>query len=320
MNDLIILDQQKLTAFKEQMTIFVKSGFLPDSVNTPQKAFVIAQKGRELGIAPMEAFSSIHIIKGKPTLSADLMLGLILKRCPQAIINFEELTNEKCVIEATRDNRHKPTKISFTIQDAQQAGLAGGHSWKKYPRALLRSRAISEMARTIFPDALIGCGYTPEEIGGDDYVDATTENPTNESEPRDVSSAQTVVANGYSDATLTTGTATSHIDKGLGSGGCGANIVADTNSTHKIGEDIPWPKKEEKFEVESLNDDQGIEKFTFTFGQFVGQSLEDIGEKDLGDWVRRTDLAEKTNKLNDNVIEAREIVEVYLRNYAMDNK
>lgn len=41
---------------KEQATMAVKSGFLPRAVDTPEKAIVIALKGRELGIPPDASF------------------------------------------------------------------------------------------------------------------------------------------------------------------------------------------------------------------------------------------------------------------------
>jgi len=42
--------------------------------------------------------------------------------------------------------------------------LANKDNWKKYPKAMLRARAVSEMARTLFPDIIAGCGHTPDEI------------------------------------------------------------------------------------------------------------------------------------------------------------
>lgn len=154
----------------------VLSTLLPDAYNTGDsnaklaKAIVIALKGRELGIPMMQAFSQINIIKGKPTISAELMLALIFKKFPEAPIHVTEYSNTKCTIEASRPGSDKKTIFTFTIDDAKQAGL-GGVAWQKYPRAMLRSRCISEMARTMFPDCLMGCSYTPEEIGADVDID-----------------------------------------------------------------------------------------------------------------------------------------------------
>lgn len=155
------------TSFSEmqnQAKTLVASGLLPEAIKRPEQAIAIMQKGAELGIPPMQAFSHIHIIKGKPTMSAELMLAQIYKGCPNAVINYLELDEKKCVIEAIRPG-HKPARFGFSMGDAEKAGLLSNQTWKKYPRAMLRSRCISEMARSLFPDCISGVSYTAEELG-----------------------------------------------------------------------------------------------------------------------------------------------------------
>lgn len=159
-------NESEWAMLKEQATMAVKSGLLPAAVNTPEKAIAIALKGRELGIPPMQAFAHIHIIQGKPTISAELMLALIYKNCPGAVIEYLENGATKCVIRATRPGS-KSAVWAFSIDEAKQAELLTKDSWKKYPAAMLRARAISIMARAVFPDAIMGCSYTPEELGAE---------------------------------------------------------------------------------------------------------------------------------------------------------
>lgn len=139
------------------------SGFLPRSIDRPEKVVTIMLKGRELGWPPMRSFQHIHVIEGKPALSAEAMLALIYEKVPGAVVHVVETTNDICVINAARPGRDS-TLFKFSIQDAQRAGLMGKGVWKSYPRAMLRSRCVSEMARAVFPDALMGCSYTPEEL------------------------------------------------------------------------------------------------------------------------------------------------------------
>jgi hypothetical protein len=149
---------------KELAKMAVASGLIPSSINTPEKALIIMLKARELGIPPMQGFSSIGVINGKPAMSAELMLALLYRNIPGFICNFVETTDKKCVIEAKRPNG-KTTKFSFTMADAEAAGLAGKGPWKTYPSAMLRARCTSAMARAMGPDALSGVVYTPEELG-----------------------------------------------------------------------------------------------------------------------------------------------------------
>lgn len=146
---------------------FIKTGFLPVSIKTPQQALLIAMKGRELGIPPLQALSQIHVIQGKPTISAELMLALIYRNFPEAIITFKKTDNEACIIEAKRTKDQEKQTFTFTIKDAEQAGLLSKDTWRKYPAALLRARNISAMARALFPDAIMGASYTPEELGAE---------------------------------------------------------------------------------------------------------------------------------------------------------
>ena len=94
------------------------------------------------------------------------MLGLIFKNCQGATIHYLENTPQKCVIEAKRPGG-KASQFEFTIEQAQKANLLSKDSWRNYPSAMLRARAVSMTARALFPDAIMGCGYTPEELGAD---------------------------------------------------------------------------------------------------------------------------------------------------------
>ena len=166
MNNLIIPTPSELTVLKELGSMLVKSGLLPSSIKTPEQAMVIMLKGKELGIPPMQAFSSISVVQGKPTIGAELMLGLIYKAYPTAVIDYEVSSNTACVINATRPGG-KPSKFSFNMDDAKKANLLGKSSWTQYPAAMLRARCISAMARAVFPDALMGASYTAEELGAE---------------------------------------------------------------------------------------------------------------------------------------------------------
>ena len=154
-----------------QAKIFIASGFLPASINSPEQAITIAIKGRELGIPPMQAFAHINIIQGKPAMSAELMLALCFRGCPTAVIEFIQNDNKVCSVDARRRGSDKPSRFEFNLADAQAAQLLSKDSWKKYPAAMLRARCISAMGRALFPDCLMGVSYTAEELGAEVNVD-----------------------------------------------------------------------------------------------------------------------------------------------------
>lgn len=161
-----LMNRDTWSVMREQAAVLVDSGMLPGAIRTKEAGIAVMMKGHELGMPPMQAFAHISIIQGKPTLSPEGMLALIWKNIPSAVINFITIENEICHIEASRPNR-PATSFKFTKADATLAGLWGKDNWRKYPRAMCRSRCVAEMARTLFPDAIMGCSYTPEEIEPD---------------------------------------------------------------------------------------------------------------------------------------------------------
>lgn len=162
-----------------QSAELIKSGFLPAAIKTPEQACLVMLKGRELGIPSIQALSHIHIIGGKCCMSAELMLSQILRLHPRTRISYPVRTNERCEIEVQRDGCKLSTFV-FTIADAKQAGLMGNQTWTKYPRAMLHARCVSEMARSLFADAISGVSYTPEEIGANvnEHGEIIDVNPT----------------------------------------------------------------------------------------------------------------------------------------------
>lgn len=144
--------------------VLVASKLLPKSITTPEAAFAVIACGRELGLTAMQSLRTIHIIEGKPTLSADLVAALVKSRGD--ICQFFRLvdsTAEVATYETQRRGEPGPTRMSFTWQDAQRAGVTGKDNWKRYPAAMLRARCITALARAVYPDLAMGV-YDPDEL------------------------------------------------------------------------------------------------------------------------------------------------------------
>lgn len=148
-------------AYKLAETL-IDGKLLPTGITTPAAAFTIIVAGRELGLTAMQALRSIHIIKGKPTLSADLILALV-KRNP-ACKRFQMLkSTDTEAVYVTERVGEESTEMSFTMKEAAQAQLLGNDNWKKYPKAMLRARCIAALARAVYPDVVLGI-YDPDEL------------------------------------------------------------------------------------------------------------------------------------------------------------
>lgn len=160
-----------LRAQMEAAKRFVDSGLLPSGIKTPQQALTIMQAGREIGVPPTYALRNIHVISGKPVASAELLMALVRRTYGQSAIRVKEATPTSCTVEYREQGWDGVSSLTFTIEDAERAKLSGKDTWKAYPRAMLRSRAVSEAVRTAFPECIAGL-YTPEEMGADVVVTA----------------------------------------------------------------------------------------------------------------------------------------------------
>lgn len=151
----------------ERMAITVaKSGLF--GMKTPEQALALMALSQAEGIHPMIAVRDYHVFNGRPSLKADTMLA----RFQQAggRVEWHVLTDTK--VDATFSHpAGGAVRLDWTIDRAKQAGLAGKDVWKGYPRAMLRSRVISEGVRTVYPGVIAGM-YTPEEADSIDPTDA----------------------------------------------------------------------------------------------------------------------------------------------------
>jgi hypothetical protein len=150
--------------------ILAKSGMFGD-VQSAAKCFVKVLAGKELGIPAFASMTGIHLIQGKPALSANLMAALI-KGSGKYRYKKIKHTPEICELEffeLWQNNWESLGISSFSKDDAQVAGLlAGNPNWKKYPKNMLFARAISNGFREFCPDLALGAPiYNPDELGAE---------------------------------------------------------------------------------------------------------------------------------------------------------
>lgn len=160
MTDLVRMGVSDKLAYAENMA---GSNLLPKAYQrNPNNLLFAIEYAEALGIPPINAITSIHVINGKPTASADLMATLIRRAGHKLRVVGDDTYAEATLIRA--DDPDFEFKARWDMDKARKAGL-NTPTWKSYPAAMLRSRAISEVARQGASDALNGVVYTPEEFG-----------------------------------------------------------------------------------------------------------------------------------------------------------
>jgi hypothetical protein len=143
-----------------------RGGFIPDHFKNSAQVAAVILAGRELGVGPMAALRSFYLVNGKLGMDASFVSGRMLAHG----IALEWLRDDDECASVRLSRAGMPPYVStFSRQDAERAGLWGTATWRKYPRAMLRARAITAGARAYAADAFSGSVYTPDELrGGDD--------------------------------------------------------------------------------------------------------------------------------------------------------
>lgn len=151
--------------------------FVPRALRGNTAAILAAVlTGRELGMGPMEALRTIDVIDGRPSPSAEWMVGKVFE-AGHVIVAVEQ-SAESCTVEGRRfrdGEQVAEMRFTFTIEMAQRVkdkqgrSLASKANWKNYPEAMLYWRATSQLCRQFFPDVLSGLKYLPEELGSETW-------------------------------------------------------------------------------------------------------------------------------------------------------
>ena len=180
----------------------------------PANVLIAIEYGRALGLEPMAAIQGVHIVEGKPTASAQLIGALVRNAGHRLRVQGDDTGAVAVIVRA--DDPDFEFRAEWTMDRAKTAGLAGKSVWRQYPAAMLKARAITEVARDACPEILSGVAYTAEELGHDDApkrvdtarltppkpavqrVETATE--TVESEPVDVETGEILDAEVVEDA------------------------------------------------------------------------------------------------------------------------
>lgn len=124
---------------------------------------MVMLSARELGIPPMQALNGgLNLIGGKVEISARMMSALIRKA--GHLMRVIECSEHSCTVAGTRCDTGETQTASFSVAEAQKAGLVKpGSGWTKWPKDMCYARAMSRLARQLFSD-VIGIGYVEGEI------------------------------------------------------------------------------------------------------------------------------------------------------------
>lgn len=153
-------------------------------IGKPANVLYAIEYGRTLGITPVAAITGIHVIEGKPSASSGLIGGLVRQAGHKLRVKSDGKTWATAQI-VRADDPDFTYECTWDLERAAQAGLCeikNGKAWardrngkpatwEKYTAAMLKARAITEVARDACEDVLFGLHYTPEELGANVNAD-----------------------------------------------------------------------------------------------------------------------------------------------------
>ena len=135
--------------------------------NSPQQILAVMLDGRSRGIDATTALRTYNVIKNRVSMSSELLIALVMGAPICNYFRCVESTPEKATWETLRSGYPEPDRLTYTIQEADQAGYTATRgspgSWQKQPRVMLRWRGATTLARQVYPDITAGI-YSVEEI------------------------------------------------------------------------------------------------------------------------------------------------------------
>lgn len=144
-----------------------KSGMASDyGIKSESAVILVMLKGWELGLPLMGSMEHVRIIHGRVSISAECQQALVLARVAGARFRWlSDGRNGKAEVLAVRPG-HEDVKVAYTIEDAQQGGVAGKNpTYRTWPANLLRAGAMRNVCRVQFPDIILGLsGFDDNDV------------------------------------------------------------------------------------------------------------------------------------------------------------
>lgn len=201
-----------LAQVMELSRVMAVSSLLPTSLRgKPADVLVAIMYGQEIGLAPMQAIQSVYVVNGRPTISAQLWVALA-RRAGHKVRVLDE-SPESCTVEVERaDDPGRPTRVTYTLEQAKKAKLATKEVWQQHAHAMLYARAVSTACRRACPEIALGFGDETDREPAEpeqrpslaqvaaERTDRTDPTPATEPDPEPLPSAEPMPAEDDPDA------------------------------------------------------------------------------------------------------------------------
>lgn len=163
-NDLVELDNTQKFYERLRTTPYYKK--LGD-----EGVYTVVCTAVALGLNPLTAVATgqLYTIRGKIEMTAQTM-GSLIRSKGHSITMSRDSNETQVILHGKRADNGDTMTAKFTLKDAEKAGLTRNASWSAYTEDMLYARALSRLARRLFPDVICNNVYIEGEISQDTAI------------------------------------------------------------------------------------------------------------------------------------------------------
>lgn len=133
--------------------------------SSPAAIFAVILRGREMGLPALTALDAFHVIEGKPSPAAHFLIERCKSHPDCEYFYFVGGDDTFAEYETKNRNNPGPTRLRYTIAQAERAGLVKPNSnWTKRPAEMLRKTCAVQLGRIEYPGATSGLYAAEEEF------------------------------------------------------------------------------------------------------------------------------------------------------------
>jgi len=164
--DLVPVAQRQLEADWRQAQRLALTNLVPDELRgKPNDVMAVVLFGRQYGLVPAHAVAQLWIIKGRIVPSAQVLAGVAMRAGHR--VRITESSSETCTVAIRRredaDDPEGWQRTTFTIADAERAGLTKKEIWKAWTADMLCHATMRRAVKRVCADALLGIDDAGDE-------------------------------------------------------------------------------------------------------------------------------------------------------------
>ena len=128
---------------------------VPSEYRNNPGAVILAQGfANTHGLDILTTIQSVAMVNGRPVINATLQRALVKRAGYKLRITHADKTS--ATVKIVEPDGEEAGEATYSMEDAQTAGLAGKDNWKKNPEDMLIARATTRAIKRFAPEVLLG--------------------------------------------------------------------------------------------------------------------------------------------------------------------